>query len=352
MQVIAIRAGHLFDSRTGQLRDKQVIVLEGDRIREVSAEEKITIPGRMEVVDLSQATVLPGLVDGHTHVFDSLSAGDRLNTSIEKWTLTALKEAQADLRAGFTTIRDVGTHGEGYGDLAVRDVIERGLFDGPRMQVSTKGITAGSTYLGAPGLGVPTGIPNIRGVDDARAVVREQIHYGADWIKIFATSGYSFSSNGQLFVAPLLTKEEVQAIVDESHRHHRRVACHAFGGEGLRDCIDAGADTIEHGQGLDDGTITKMLGKHIYYVPTLYRYSMPEVVERDRIATGGRYSLTKLHDQAFRLALSRGVRIAFGSGVDGHPFAHARRRLSSRRSFNTGWPRRRPFNLLLTWRRK
>lgn len=321
-RVIVVRAGRLFDSKTGKLLTNQVIVVDGDRIREVGSADKVSPSEGAQVVDLSQATVLPGLVDGHTHIFETLSPGARVTTSVETWTLTAMKAAQSDLLAGFTTLRDVFTHGEGYGDVAIRDAIEEGLFDGPRMQVATKGITAGRPYLGAPEHGFLTGVPNIQGPDQAREITREEIYYGADWIKILATADYSFSPSGELFVAPLFTKQEIEAIVVEAHRHHRRVACHATGGEALRDCIDAGVDSIEHGQGLNSDEINEMLQKHIYYVPTLYRYSIPSVVEHDRVTTGGKYSIIKLHDAAFRMALSRGVKIAFGSGVDGNPYRH------------------------------
>jgi imidazolonepropionase-like amidohydrolase len=322
-QVIAVRAGRLFDSKAGQMLTNQVIVIQGERISEVGPADQIKVPAGAQVVDLSQASVLPGLVDGHTHVYDTLPAGSRVNTSTESWTLLALKEAQVDLRVGFTTIRDVGTHGEGYGDVDVRDAINKGFFDGPRMQVSTRGIGAtGSDYIGVPGIQIRGGNKNIVGADDAREVVREQIRYGADWIKIFPAGNYSFSPAGELYVEPTFTLEEVQAIVDEAHRHHRRVAAHAFGGEGLRNAVVAGVDTIEHGQALDESEMAMMIQKGIYWDVTGYRYSMPEVVERDRKETGGKYSLPAIHEKTFTMGLAKGVKIMFGSGVDGNPYAH------------------------------
>ena len=134
-QVFAIRAGRLFDSNSGQELTRQVVIVQGERIMEVGPEDRVAIPQGSRVIDLSQATILPGLIDGHTHVFDSLSNGQRVTTTNEAWTLIAMKEAQTDLRAGFTTLRDCGTHGEGYGDVDIRNAINRGLFDGPRMQV-------------------------------------------------------------------------------------------------------------------------------------------------------------------------------------------------------------------------
>src|SRR6266700_611641 len=277
---IAVRAGHLFDSKSGQMLANQVVLINGDKITEVGAADRIQIPSGARVVDLSQATVLPGLIDAHTHVYSSLSAGARVNTSKEAWTLMAVGNAQTTLRAGFTTVRDVGTHGEGYGDVDVRNAINRGLFEGPRMQVSTRGIGAsGTDYIGAPNINITAGNQEIHGVDQAREVVREQIHYGADWIKVFPTGAYSFSPDGELFVDPTFTLAELQAIVDEAHRHQRKVAAHAYGGEGLRNSVIAGVDCIEHGQGLDDSEITMMVQKGLYYDVTGYRYTMPETVE-------------------------------------------------------------------------
>lgn len=322
-QIIAVRAGRLFDSKSGQMLANQVIVIQGERISDVGSADQVKIPAGAQVIDLSQASVMPGFVDGHTHVYDSLPAGGRVNTSIEAWTILAVKEAQTDLRAGFTTVRDVGTHGEGYGDVAVRDAINRGLFDGPRMQVSTRGVGAsGSDYIGIPGMRITGGNQNISGPAEAREIVREQIRYGADWIKIFPAGNYSFSPTGELYVEPTFTLEEVQAIVDEAHRHHRKVAAHAYGGEGLRNSVIAGVDTIEHGQALDESEMAMMVQKGLYWDVTGYRYSMPEIVERDRKETGGKYSLPAILEKTFTLAQAKGVKIMFGSGVDGTPYAH------------------------------
>src|SRR6202165_5638255 len=189
-RVVAVRAGHLFDSKSGQMLTNQMVLIAGEKITEVGAVDRVQIPSGAQVIDLSQATVLPGLIDAHTHVYSSLSTGARVNTTKEAWTLMAIGNAQTTLRAGFTTVRDVGTHGEGYGDVDVRNGINRGLFGGPRMQVSTRGIGAsGSDYIGMPGVNLTAGNQGIHGVDQAREVVREQIHYGADWIKVCPAAG-------------------------------------------------------------------------------------------------------------------------------------------------------------------
>jgi imidazolonepropionase-like amidohydrolase len=321
--VVAVRAGRLFDSKTAQLVTKQVVLIQGDRITDVGPEDRIKIPDGAQVIDLSQATVMPGLIDGHTHIYDSLSAAGRVNTSKEAWTILAVKEAQVDLRAGFTAARDVGTHGEGYGDVDVRNAINKGIIEGPRLQVSTRGIgSSGSDYIGVPGINITGGNQTIAGPAQAREAVREQVRYGADVIKIFPAGGYSFSPSGELFVEPTMTLEEVQAIVDEAHRHHRRVASHAYGGQGLRDSVIAGVDTIEHGQALDESEFTMMIQKGIYWDVTGYRYSLPELAARDRKETSGKYDLPSIFAKTFQMGLAMKVKMMFGSGVDGDPYAH------------------------------
>ncbi len=322
-QPVAVRAGRLFDSKSAQLLTKQVVLIQGDRITDVGPEDRVKIPDGAQVIDLSQATVLPGLIDAHTHMYDSLSNAGRVTTSKEAWTILAVKEMLTDLRAGFTAARDVGTHGEGYGDVDVRDAINKGIIPGPRLQVATRGIGgAGSDYIGAPGGNLTAGQQTITGVLQAREVVREQIRYGADLIKIFPAGGYSFSSTGELFVDPMLTLEEVQAIVDEAHRHHKAVASHAYGGDGLRSSVLGGVDTIEHGQALDESEMSMMIQKGIYWDVTGYRYSLPEIVARDRKETGGKYDLPSIFEKTFQMGLSMGVKMMFGSGVDGDPYAH------------------------------
>ena len=317
-QVVAVRAGHLFDSKSGQMLANQIVLITGEKITEVGPADRVQVPSGAQVIDLSQATVMPGFVDAHTHIYSSLSAGARVNTTKEAWTLMAEENARTTLRAGFTSARDMGTHGEGYGDVDVRNAINRGMIDGPRMQISTRGIGAsGTDYIGGPGSIITGGSQDIHGPDDAREVVREQIHYGADWIKVFPTGAYSFGFDGELFVDPTFTLAELQAIVDEAHRHRRKVAAHAYGGEGLKDSILAGVDCIEHGQGLDDSEATMMVQKGIYFDVTGYRYTMPEIAENDRKNTGGKYSIIPIFERNFKNALAKGVKIAWGSGVDG-----------------------------------
>jgi len=320
--VVAVRAGRLFDTQTGKLLNNQIVLVQGDRIEDVGPADQVKIPAGAKVIDLSHATLLPGLTDAHAHIFNVLTPAERINTSREAWALLALHEAQTDLRAGFTTLREMNTHAEGYGDVAVRNAIERGLFEGPRMQITTRGIGTGTKFMGVPGITLPAMTQNVTGVGAARAAVREQIHYGADWIEIFEDGPHTFSPTGQIWVAPTFTLAEVEAIVDEAHRLHHKVSCDAFGGEGLKDCIVAGVNSIEHGQDMSDADMTMMVQKGIYWDPTLYRYCMPVAVDHDMALSGGKNSLCALGKIAFRAGLAKGVKIAFGSGVDGHPYVH------------------------------
>ena len=327
---IAIRAGHLFDSKTGKMLENQVILIEGDKIQSVGPADSTPIPPGAQEIDLSKATVLPGLIDGHTHVFgfglDGIKPGGApfaspINDSREYRTMLALANAQKDMRAGFTTLRDLMSHGGGYADVDIKRIINRGIFPGPRMQVSTMGLVeTGEGMLGSSEVNLPRNYQTVDGPWAARQAVREQIHYGADWIKFHSTAGYEIEPGGKLFSDPTFTKEEVAAIVDEAHRHGKKAACHAFGGEGLRSCIEAGVDTIEHAIEMDEATADAIKKKGIYLELTAYHYSLSEYTEKDAKSTGGKYSLEAMREKSGRLAIAKGLKISFGSGVG--PFPH------------------------------
>src|ERR1700686_843402 len=330
VNTVAIRAGHLFDSKSGKMLENQIILVEGEKIKSVGSADSTTIPQGAQEIDLSKATVLPGLIDGHTHVFgfglDGIKPGgppfaNSVNDTRELRTLLALANAQKDMRAGFTTLRDLMSHGGGYAAVDIKKGINRGIFPGPRMQVSAMGLVAtGEGISGSPEVNLPRNYQTVDGPWAARQAVREQIHYGADWIKFHSTADYEFESDGALNSDPTFTKEEVQAIVDEAHRHGKKAACHAFGGEGLGNCVEAGVDTIEPAIELDEATADLMKKKGIYLELTAYHYSLSEYTARDAKSTGGKYSLQALREKSGRLAISRGVKISFGSGVG--PFPH------------------------------
>jgi imidazolonepropionase-like amidohydrolase len=314
------------------LLTNQIVLIEGERITEEGAADSVQIPAGAQVIDLSHATVLPGLIDGHTHIFvagqDSVESigppttDDFVHTTREYRTLVALANIQADLQAGFTTLRDLGNHGNMYADADLRDAINRGLFVGPRMQVATRAISSIDEALrGSRELELPADYEIVDSPWAARRAVEEQFHYGANVIKIRATaSKYHFYPDGRFEDAPLLTLEEIQAIVEEAHARNLKVACHAFGGEGLTRCVEAGVDTVEHAIELPNATLEKMLAKGIYMLPTVYHYHLANYTIPDRQATSGKNSLALMREESFKRAVGRGLKIGFGTGVG--PFPH------------------------------
>src|SRR5581483_529680 len=192
-RVTAVRAGRMFNSKTGQMLAKQVIVLNGDRITDVGAEGQVKVPAGAQVIDLSQATVLPGLIDAHTHMFNNRGPKGTTEASM----LIAVQNAQADLRAGFTTARDMSSHGNGYADVAMRDAINQGRLDGPRYQVSGRGIACGAKPADPKNPDNPLASTIVRSVEEARAAVRDHVEHGVDWIKLFPTGAYAFDAAGQ-----------------------------------------------------------------------------------------------------------------------------------------------------------
>lgn len=318
-QAIAVRAGRLFDSKTGRMLTKQVVLIAGERIAAVGPEGQVKIPAGDRVIDLSQATVLPGLIDAHTHMFNTR----RPKGTTEQSMLIAVQNVQADLRAGFTTARDMSTHGNGYGDIAIRDAINQGRFDGPRYQVSTRGIVWGAAPPNPAAPDNPLASAVVRSVEEARAAVREQIGRGADWIKLFPAGGYSFTATGQDQYQVTYPLPVLQALIDETHRLGKKTACHAYGGEGLKNAILAGCDTIEHGFGLNREEVNMMAAKGLYYDPTGVRYTEPYMDDTDARNTGGKYRMIPIFEKAASMAAAtKGIKVMMGSGADGATYAH------------------------------
>ena len=327
--VTVIRAGTLIDGKSDKPRANQVIVIRGNRIESVSDASTAKIPAGASEMDLSKQTVLPGLIDSHTHIFlqgeDPAKGGYDANILTQGLALRAVRAGVAARRAleqGFTTLRDVETEGAGYGDVGIKQAINLGYIPGPRLFVVTRAISTTGGYMlegYAPELDMPKGAQIVDGPVEARKAAREQLDKGADWIKVYMTHRSWVGKNGELASQPTLTVEELRAIVDETHGWGKKVACHAYSGIGLHRALDGGCDSIEHGLDLDDAAISQMLKQGTWYVPTLNVYYTDWAPEdtpegkRDRLRASA-------HEASFKKALKAGVKIVYGTDMGGIPW--------------------------------
>jgi imidazolonepropionase-like amidohydrolase len=331
-KITAIRAATLIDGLAAQPRHNVLIVIKGNRIESVS--EGGAAPGGATLIDLGpQATVLPGLIDTHTHIFlqgeDPAEGGYDIQLLKHPYSYRAARATMSVRRAldqGFTTLRDLETEGAGYGDVGIKEAINAGFIPGPRLFVVTRAIsvTGGYPLEGYnPDIMVPKGAELGDGPVELRKIARQQLDNGADWIKVYMTHRSWVDDKGHLVSQPTLTLEEIKAIADEVHGWGwppRRVACHAYGGVGLHRALDGGCDSIEHGLDLDDEAIAQMKRQGTWYVPTLAVYygdwgpeNTPEG-QRDR-------ARASVHEVSFKKALKAGVKIAFGTDMGGIPWS-------------------------------
>jgi len=314
-----IHCGTLLDQKSDVARKDAWITVEDEKIKEVR--EGGAAPAGTNIIDLSKETCLPGLIDAHTHVLlqGDITAEDYdvqlLKQSQAYRAILATQSARKALEYGFTTIRDLETEGAGYADVDVKTAIEKGVIPGPRMKVVTRALDVTGAYPlkgYAPEVPVPHGTQICDGADGCRKAVREQIDFGADWIKVYSDRSYVLRPDGVLDDIPTFTLDELRAIVDEAHRERHQVASHAMALNGVHNSVEAGVDSIEHGDYIADSDMKTMVQKGIWYVPTIY---VGEYVAQGR---GGFWPvMVKTHAETFRKAVQMGVKIAFGTDVGG-----------------------------------
>jgi imidazolonepropionase-like amidohydrolase len=325
-EVIALKCGSLIDPKTESVSKDVVVLVEGNLIKAVG--KGTSIPPEAKVIDLSDAMVLPGLIDGHTHILlqGDVTAADYdeqlLKESTPYRTIRAVVAVKTALENGFTTMRDVETEGAMYADVDLKHAINRGIIPGPRLFVSTRSLDVTGAY---PLVGyswelhMPKGVQVVDGPDECRKAVREQIEHGADWIKLYADRSYFIGTDGALHSIPTFTMEELRAIVDEAHRLHRKVAAHAIGREGIMNSLTAGVNSIEHGYGFDDETIAMMVKQGVYWCPTMY---VGVYVAEGRAAAGNPIwkQMIDFVKRAVGKGVKAGAKIAFGTDVGGFPW--------------------------------
>lgn len=315
--VTALRCGRLLDPAGGTVTENAIILIRGDLIEQVGP--GLQIPKDARVVDLSRYTVLPGLIDCHTHVLlqpeDERGAPPVVTKSQAYRTVQGVAAARKNLEAGFTTLRDLDSEGAGFADVALRDAINRDIVPGPRLLVSTLALTITAGHMNNTGLNPDIQIPDPAALTDSReamvAEVRRQVKYGADWIKLYATGTLRHINPVTLEPVNQVSLDDVRAVVTEASRWRRDVAAHAYGGEGASNSIRGGVRSIEHGMLMTDENIKSLVEHGTFWCPTLSVY-IPETRQDE---TELRRRIVANHRQVFQKALRMGVKIAFGTDV-------------------------------------
>lgn len=317
---IALKAARVFDAEAGVMRSNLIVVISGEKITAVQ-HANAALPSNTKLIDLGDATLLPGLIDAHSHVllhpYNETTWNDQvLKESLALRTVRAVVHAEKTLRAGFTTLRDLGTEGADYADLGIRDAINQGIILGPRLQVATRALVITGGY-GPAGFDsrwdVPQGAEVADGVEGVRLAVRRQIGHGADWIKVYADYRHGGVN------APTFTIEELRAAVDEAAAIGHQVVAHASTAEGMRRAVLAGIKSIEHGSEASDEILQLMAKNNVALCPTLAaREAIVSYAPASERAT--QQARVQAQKDMFQRALKHGVNLVCGSDVG--VFAH------------------------------
>jgi imidazolonepropionase-like amidohydrolase len=323
--LIAVKAARLLDVKTGNYVSNPVVVVRGDHVESVGAR----IPDGATVIDLGDRTLLPGLIDVHTHM---LLQGDATSPEYNEQILQeypahrvarAVRALKIALEHGFTAMRDLETEGASYSDVALRDAVNEGVIPGPRLRVAGPALSTTGSYPIThfrPDWVFPVGVQVCDGADPCRRAVREQLSYGTDWVKVYAnTGGLRLTDDGYVDSPPNWTKEEIEAVVSEAHAHRVKVSAHARSDSGVRIAIAAGVDSIEHGDSIRPEAAAEMARKGIFFSPTL---TVAAYVAGPRAAAGCAVcgDLPKIHAKSFANCRKAGVKIAFGTDAGGFPW--------------------------------
>ena len=330
-----LRPARVFTADDGDVHAGWVVLVTGSRIVAVAPAASVAAPADAKVIDLPGETLLPGLIDAHSHLFlhpyNEAAWDDQvLKEPLAYRTLRAGRQATATLMAGFTTLRDLGTEGAGDADVGLKRAIQDGVIVGPRLFVATRAIVATGAYgparrSYATGWDLPQGAQEASGADEVIRAVRQQAALGADWIKLYAD--YRVGPGGT--TEPTFTQAELQAAVEAAHSEAHPVAAHAASDEGMRRAAEAGVDTIEHGYGGTEATFRLMARRGIAYMPTLTAVEATSTYFQHYV--DGRTPPTPAMEKAataFRLALRLGVIIGCGSDVGVFPHGENWRELA------------------------
>jgi imidazolonepropionase-like amidohydrolase len=311
-QAYAIKAGRLIDGQSAETRRNVIIIIQGNKI--AALDEKAAIPKDAIIIDLSDKTVLPGFIDAHTHIMSDAAdyGADLYKNSIPFRTIRAVANVRKSLWNGFTALRDVESEGTAYADVDVKKAIDRGLIPGPRLWVSTRGLSTPGRYMPfgySWELDLPKGAQMVAGADECLRAVREQVANGADWIKIYVDWPFFIAKDGGISGLTNFTREELAVMVNEAHRLERKVAGHAISRDGIKAALEAGIDSIEHGCGFDDALIERAKLQGVYWCPTLLVFQD----HSEKSETQKPNPLLEIEYKALNSAYRKGLKVALGT---------------------------------------